>query len=46
VKIEGGILTLSGSIKAEETVSVLPNVEILVAEGDEIKAGTQLVEAL
>ncbi len=42
VKIEGGILTLSGSMKAEETVSVLPNVEILVAEGDEIKAGTQL----
>ncbi len=42
-KIEGGVLTLSGSVKAEESVSVLPNVEILVNEGDEIVAGTQLV---
>jgi len=43
VKIEGGILTLVGSMKAEESVSVLPNVDILVNEGDEIEAGTQLV---
>ena len=42
-KIEGGILTLTGSMKAEESISVLPNVEILVNEGDKIEAGTQLV---
>lgn len=42
-KIEGGILTLMGSTKAEESISVLPNAEILVNEGDEIEAGTQLV---
>jgi DNA-directed RNA polymerase subunit beta' len=41
-KIEGGILTLSGKMKAEESISVLPNIEILVNEGDEVKAGTQL----
>jgi len=44
VKIEGGILTLEGSMKAEESVSVLPNIEILVEEGEKIIAGTQLVE--
>ncbi len=43
VKIEGGVLTLSGSVKAEESVSVLPNIEILVHDGQEIEAGTQLV---
>jgi len=43
-KIEGGILTISGRMKAEEVVSVLPKVTILVNEGDEVKAGTQLTE--
>lgn len=43
-KLEGGILTLKGSMKAEESVSVLPNIDILVEEGEEITAGTQLVE--
>ncbi|NLZ24751.1 DNA-directed RNA polymerase subunit beta' [Candidatus Dojkabacteria bacterium] len=42
VKIEGGILTLRGTIKAEEIVTVLPKVEILVKEKEEIKAGQQL----
>jgi len=43
-KLEGGILTLEGSMKAEESVSILPNIDILVEEGEEITAGTQLVE--
>ena len=43
IKIEGGILTLTGDMKAEESISVLPNVDILVEEGDEIEAGTQLI---
>lgn len=44
VKIEGGILTVSGTIKAEELVTVLPGIPVLVNDGDEVKAGTQLVE--
>jgi len=44
VKIEGGILTLSGDIKAEEIITVLPNVNILINDGDEIKAGDQITE--
>ena len=36
---------MSGSMKAEESVSVLPNIEILVEEGNEVKAGTQLTAA-
>ncbi len=44
VKIEGGVLTISGTIKAEESVSVLPKVQILVNDGDMIEAGTQLTE--
>jgi len=43
-KIEGGVLTLSGTMKAEESVLVLPKVAILVNDGDEIEAGTQLTE--
>ncbi len=42
-KLEGGVLTISGSMKAEESVSVLPNVDILVNEGEEIEPGKQLV---
>jgi len=44
VDIEGGILTISGKLKAEETVSVLPGITILVEDGSTIKAGTQLTE--
>ena len=44
VKIDSGILTIDGVVKAEETVSVLPGITILVKEGDTIKAGQQLVE--
>lgn len=44
VNIEGGILNISGTIKAEESISVLPKVEILVNDGDEIEAGTQLID--
>ncbi len=43
-KIEGGILTLSGKMKAEEIISILPNVPILINDGDEIKAGDQITE--
>jgi DNA-directed RNA polymerase subunit beta' len=44
VSIEGGILTLKGSTKAEEIVSVIPGIEILVEDGSTIRAGTQLTE--
>lgn len=44
VEIEGGILTINGEMKAEEIVSVLPGVNILVEDGATIKAGTQITE--
>lgn len=44
INIEGGILTIEGSMKAEETISVLPGINILVEDGSTIKAGTQLTE--
>ena len=44
VSLEGGILTINGRMKAEETIYVLPGMEILVEEGAEVKAGTQLTE--
>jgi DNA-directed RNA polymerase subunit beta' len=44
VKIEGGILSVSGNVKAEEVVSVLPGISILVEDGASIASGTQLTE--
>ncbi|MCA9374934.1 DNA-directed RNA polymerase subunit beta' [Candidatus Dojkabacteria bacterium] len=44
IEIDHGILTVSGTIKAEETVNVLPGFEIFVNDGQEIEAGTQLTE--
>ncbi len=44
VSIEGGILTIEGSMKAEEIISVLPGINILVKDGSTVKAGTQLTE--
>jgi DNA-directed RNA polymerase subunit beta' len=42
--IEGGILKLVGDVKAEEVITVIPNIPILVKDGDEVKAGTQITE--
>jgi DNA-directed RNA polymerase subunit beta' len=44
ITIEGGILKFIGNVKAEEVITVLPNVPILVKDGEEIKAGTQITE--
>ncbi len=44
VSIEGGILTIKGKVKAEEIISVLPGITILVEEGANITAGTQITE--
>ncbi len=44
VSIEGGILTVNGSLKAEEIISILPGISILVEDGAIIKAGTQITE--
>ncbi len=44
VSLEGGILTVKGKVKAEETISVLPGIEILIKNGQEVKAGDQLTE--
>ncbi|MCD4811070.1 DNA-directed RNA polymerase subunit beta' [bacterium] len=42
VTIEGGIMEFVGDVKAEEVITVLPNVAVLVKEGDSITAGTQI----
>ena len=44
VRIEGGILKFVGIVKAEEVITVLPNVPILVKEGEQINAGKQITE--
>jgi len=44
ILIDAGILTVEGDIKAEETISVLPKIEILIKDGEEVKAGDQLTE--
>lgn len=44
VKLEGGILTIIGNKKAEESFTILPGVEILVKDGEEVTAGTPLTE--
>ena len=44
IDLEGGVLTVDGEMKAEETISVLPGIGILVDDGSEVKAGTQLTE--
>ena len=44
VNIKGGILRIEGDVKAEEVISVLPKIVILVEDGQEVKAGDQLIE--
>jgi DNA-directed RNA polymerase subunit beta' len=44
VRLTGGILNFVGNVKAEEVITVLPNIPILVKEGEEIKAGKQITE--
>jgi DNA-directed RNA polymerase subunit beta' len=44
VTIEGGVLKFVGNVKAEEVITVLPNIPILVKEGEDIAAGTQITE--
>lgn len=42
VKIDHGILTMDGSMDAEEVISVLPGFDLLVIDGQEVTAGTQI----
>ncbi len=44
VKIDHGVMTLEGVINAEEEIKVLPIFDLLVNDGDEVKAGQQLTE--
>ncbi len=44
ISLDSGILTLEGRAKAEEVVTVLPGIAILVQDGDNVKAGQQLTE--
>ncbi len=44
VEIDAGVLTISGDMKAEEIITVLSGIEILIKDGDTIEAGQQLTE--
>jgi DNA-directed RNA polymerase subunit beta' len=44
VKIDAGILTVSGTVDAEEHITVLPGDAVLVSDGQVIKTGTQITE--
>lgn len=44
ITIDSGILIIQGTVNAEESISVLPDVGILVEDGSTVKAGTQLTE--
>ncbi|WKZ31500.1 MAG: DNA-directed RNA polymerase subunit beta' [Candidatus Dojkabacteria bacterium] len=42
VKIDHGIMTVTGKLDAEELISVLSGFDILVIDGQEVTAGTQI----
>lgn len=44
ITLDAGILTISGEMKAEEVVTVLPGIDLLVKNGDTVEAGQQLTE--
>jgi DNA-directed RNA polymerase subunit beta' len=44
VKIDSGILTLTGEMEAEERIKVLPGLDVLVNDGDKVHVGQQLSE--
>ncbi len=44
VKVDSGIMTLEGEMKAEEKVKVLPGLDVLVNDGDKVYTGQQLSE--
>ncbi len=44
VNLDAGILYIEGEMKAEEVIPVLPKIGILVEDGQEVKAGDQLIE--
>jgi len=44
VFIDSGILRFEGKAKAEEVVTVLPGITLLVQDGDSVRAGQQLTE--
>ncbi|MCK9368808.1 DNA-directed RNA polymerase subunit beta' [Candidatus Dojkabacteria bacterium] len=44
VTLKGGLLTVIGNKKATEVINVLPNVTILVKDGDDVYAGQALTE--
>lgn len=44
VRLDNGTLTISGKVKAQETISVLPKETLLVKDGDKIVAGQPITE--
>jgi DNA-directed RNA polymerase subunit beta' len=46
VKVDYGIMTLEGVMKAEEEIKVLPIFDLFVKSGDKVSAGQQLTEGV
>lgn len=44
IKLDHGVLTVVGNVEAEEVITVLPGVTLLVGDGDAVEAGQQLTE--
>jgi DNA-directed RNA polymerase subunit beta' len=44
VSVKGGVITLVGEKKAEETINVLPGQTVLVSDGDDVFVGQQITE--
>ncbi|MBD3329526.1 DNA-directed RNA polymerase subunit beta', partial [Candidatus Dojkabacteria bacterium] len=44
VKVDHGVLTINGLVEAEEVITVLPDVGIIIEDGDSVDAGQQLTE--
>ncbi|HEQ65438.1 MAG TPA: hypothetical protein ENN64_01255 [bacterium] len=44
IKIDHGIMQLEGELNAEEVINVLPKVDVLVSDGEEVRTGQILTE--
>jgi len=42
VHIDHGVMKIEGTMKAEETITVQPGVDVLINDGDKVEAGKQL----
>ncbi len=44
VKLDHGVLSVSGKVEAEEVITILPKIDVLVKDGEKVEAGRQISE--